>query len=96
MNFIEKYVKPEDYKDMLETFEPFVFENMNESNFWKIANYLKLQNITVIEGIVTDYFPLFLIDVDVFIKKFEKLKSNYSNINDALINDLSILEDMYE
>lgn len=96
MNFIANYISEEEYNDMLRIFGPSIFEKMDESNFWKIANFLKSQNISVIEDIVITYFPMFLIDYKDFIEKFEKLKSNYVNINDALIDDLSILEEIYE
>lgn len=97
MDYLHNLLDSENLNLIIETFNKNVFDNLNKENMIAIINYLKENNITIIEDIITYYLDIFTIDINIFIKKFEKLKSNYkTNINEALSFKLDILEEMLD
>ena len=80
-------------EELINKYEPEVFQNIDMNNVDKIIEYLDSENVDYIDELLRDYLDLFLIDLDEFKTRFNKLKQTYGeNVVDMIAEDLSILD----
>lgn len=80
-------------EELINKYEPEVFQNIDMNNVDKIIEYLDSENVDYIDELLRDYLDLFLIDLDEFKIRFNKLKQTYGeNVVDMIAEDLSILD----
>ncbi len=92
---LEKYFDEEELKEVYEGYEESVLANLDEKNIQNIINYLE-KNTTITKDILLYYLDLFTIDVNEFIRKFEKLKQLLGENYEILLeNKMDYLERMY-
>lgn len=86
-----------DIQILKENFDNELIEQINYENVEKILDYLEKNGIYYKKDLFLTFLDLFLLDSDVFITKFEKLKRELGNnyIN-RLGEDLSLIEIMYK
>ena len=93
---MEETIIKKQINDTLNNYEISYLKKLDEDNIMKIVKFLKSENVTFIDDLMCDYLDLFLIDYDVFVKKFMSLKDVYgSNLVDIISHDLNILEQLY-
>ena len=92
---LEKYFDKDELKEVYEGYEESILENLDEKNIQSIINYLE-KNTTITKDILLYYLDLFIIDVNEFIRKFEKLKQLLGENYEILLeNKIDYLERMY-
>lgn len=92
---LEKYFDKDELKEVYEGYEESILENLDEKNIQSIINYLE-KNTTITKDILLYYLDLFTIDVNEFIRKFEKLKQLLGENYEILLeNKIDYLERMY-
>ena len=92
---LEKYFDEEELKEVYEGYEESILANLDEKNIQNIINYLE-KNTTITKDILLYYLDLFTIDVNEFIRKFEKLKQLLGENYEILLeNKMDYLERMY-
>lgn len=92
---LEKYFDKDGLKEVYEGYEESILENLDEKNIQSIINYLE-KNTTITKDILLYYLDLFTIDVNEFIRKFEKLKQLLGENYEILLeNKIDYLERMY-
>ena len=92
---LEKYFDKDGLKEVYECYEESILENLDEKNIQSIINYLE-KNTTITKDILLYYLDLFTIDVNEFIRKFEKLKQLLGENYEILLeNKIDYLERMY-
>ena len=80
-------------EELISKYEKEVFKNLDMDNVNKIIEYLDNENVNYIDELLRDYLDLFLIQIDEFKMKFNKLKKIYGeNIVEIIAEDLSILD----
>lgn len=86
-----------DIKVLKENFDDEIIAQMNSQNVERIYNYLISLGVYYAKDIFISHVDLFLLDYDLFVKKFEKLKQKIGdNYIDKLGEDCSLIEIMYE
>lgn len=92
---LEKYFDEDELKEVFEGYEKSILENLDEKNIQSIINYLE-KNTTITKDILLYYLDLFTIDINEFIRKFEKLKQLLGENYEILLeNKMDYLERMY-
>ena len=92
---LEKHFDEEELKEVYEGYEESVLANLDEKNIQNIINYLE-KNTSITKDILLYYLDLFTIDVNEFIRKFEKLKQLLGENYEILLeNKMDYLERMY-
>ena len=92
---LEKYFDKDELKEVYEGYEESILKNLDEKNIQSIINYLE-KNTTITKDILLYYLDLFTIDVNEFIRKFEKLKQLLGENYEILLeNKIDYLERMY-
>ena len=92
---LEKYFDKDELKEVYEGYEESILKNLDEKNIQSIINYLE-KNTTITKDILLYYLDLFTIDVNEFIRKFEKLKQLLGENHEILLeNKIDYLERMY-
>ena len=56
-----------------------VYKNIDKDNMYKIINFLTSKGCNFIEELLSDYLDIFLIDIEEFIIKFNKLNNTFAN-----------------
>ena len=86
-----------DIKVLKENFDDEIISQLDNQNVNKIYNYLIDLGIYYAKDIFISQADLFLLDYDLFVEKFEKLKQKlgYDYI-DMLGEDCSLIDIMYE
>ena len=93
----EKYmfINNIDMEELFNKYHISIFKNVSKENLYKIICFLESEQFYYIDEIVLDYFDLFLIDYEDFIKKYELLKKKYGySIVEKIAYDMSILEEL--
>ena len=86
-----------DIKVLKENFEEETIKQINEDNLIKIYNYLINDGIYFAKDLFISSLDLFLLPPNIFIEKFEHLKTKLGfNYIDKLASDISLIEIMYE
>ena len=86
-----------DIKILKENFDNEILSQLNEQNISKIYNYLINDGIFYAKDIFISQADLFLLDYELFVTKFEKLKNKLGeNYIDMLAEDCSLIDIMYE
>ncbi len=89
-----------DYLDisiLQENFDNETISKLDIENAYKIFKYLEENNVYYAKDIFINSLDLFLLPLDQFIKRFEKLKSKLGkNYVEKLGEDTSLIEIMYE
>ena len=86
-----------DKKILMENFDIDLINQMDADNIAKIFNYLEQNNVYYAKDLLLSSLDLFLLDSDIFIEKFEKLKAKLgTDYVDKLGEDTSLIEIMYE
>lgn len=86
-----------DIKILKENFDDEIIAQMNSQNVERIYNYLISLGVYYAKDIFISQADLFLLDYDLFVEKFEKLKQKLGdNYIDMLGEDCSLIEIMYE
>ena len=86
-----------DIKILKENFDEDTISEINPDNIAKIIKYLDENGVYYSKDLLLTSLDLFLLPNDIFIKKFEVLKSKLgSDFVDKLGEDSSLIEIMYE
>ena len=86
-----------DIKIIKENFDEDIIKQLNEDNVVKIYNYLINGGIYYAKDIFISQLDLFLLDYDLFVEKFEKLKTKLgTNYVEILGEDCDAINSMYE
>ena len=86
-----------DVKVLKENFDDKIISQLDNQNVNKIYNYLIDLGVYYAKDIFVSQANLFLLDYDLFVKKFEKLKQKLGdNYIDLLGEDCSLINIMYE
>ena len=86
-----------DIKVLKENFDEEILSQLDEQNISKIYNYLINLGVYYAKDIFISQADLFLLDYDLFVEKFEKLKQKLGeNYIDMLGEDCSLIDIMYE
>ena len=86
-----------DLKVLRENFDEEIIGKLNSENVNKIYNYLVSCGIYYAKDIFISQVDLFLLDYELFVEKFEKLKQKIgSNYVDMLGENCSLIDIMYE
>lgn len=86
-----------DIKVLKENFDDEIISQLDNRNVNKIYNYLINLGIYYAKDIFISQADLFLMDYDLFVEKFEKLKQKLgNNYIDMLGEDCSLIDIMYE
>jgi len=81
------------WEEVCEKFEPEVIKGLDSENVIKIVLFLEEKKINFIEDMLTDYLDLFLIPIEEFVVKYNKLdKIHNHSLKEVLEEDFSILE----
>lgn len=80
-------------EEFINKYEIEVLKNIDMNNVDKIIEYLDSEKVDYIDELLKDYLDLFLIEIEEFKIRFNKLKQEYGkNVVDMIANDLSILD----
>ena len=80
-----------------ENFDRDIINQLEMENVNKIYNYLIDNGIYYAKDIFISQVDLFLLDYEIFVEKFEKLKERLgNNYIDLLGEDCSLIDIMYE
>ena len=86
-----------DIKILKENFDDDLLSRIDSNNTAKILNYLNSNGVYYAKDLLLNSLDLFLYPCEIFIKKFEHLKSVLGdNFVDRLGEDMSLIEIMYE
>ena len=86
-----------DIKVLRENFSDEEIAKMDALNISKIFRYLQENNVYYAKDLLLSSLDLFLLPVEEFIKRFEKLKTRLGiDFVDKLGEDSSLIEIMYE
>ena len=86
-----------DIKILKENFDENIIGRLDSENVSKIYNYLINSGVYYAKDIFISQADLFLLDYEVFVLKFEKLKNKLGNdYVDMLGEDCSLIDVMYE
>ena len=86
-----------DIKVLKENFDEETINAINYENCYQIIKYLKENNIYYYKDLFLTSLDLFLLEKEIFIEKFEKLKKKLGeDYADMLGEDCSLIEIMYE
>ena len=86
-----------DIKILKENFDDYIINQLDSENIAKIYNYLIQEGVYYAKDIFISQADLFLLDYDLFVKKFEKLKNKVGkDYIDKLGEDCSLIDIMYE
>ena len=86
-----------DISILRENFDDETINKVDFENVYKIFSYLKENNVYYANDLLILSLDLFLLPVDQFINRFEKLKSKLGeDYVDKLGDDFSLIEIMYE
>jgi len=86
-----------DVKVLKENFDDEIIKQLNYENVNKIYNYLINLGVDYAKDIFINQADLFLLDYDLFVEKFEKLKNKLgNNFINMLEEDCSLIDIMYE
>ena len=86
-----------DIKVLRENFDDEIISQLDEENVCKIYNYLINLGVYYAKDIFLSQVDLFLLDYNLFMEKFEKLKEKLGdNYIELLGDDCSLIDIMYE
>ena len=86
-----------DIKVLKENFDDEIISQLDNRNVNKIYNYLINLGVYYAKDIFISQADLFLMDYDLFVEKFEKLKQKLGeDYIDMLGEDCSLIDIMYE
>ena len=86
-----------DLRILNENFDRDIINQLEMENVNKIYNYLIDNGIYYAKDIFISQVDLFLLDYEIFVEKFEKLKERLgNNYIDLLGEDCSLIDIMYE
>ena len=86
-----------DIKVLKENFDDEIISQLDNRNVNKIYNYLINLGVYYAKDIFISQADLFLLDYDLFVEKFEKLKQKLGDdYIDMLGEDCSLIDIMYE
>ena len=86
-----------DIKVLKENFDEEILSQLDEQNISKIYNYLIDLGVYYAKDIFISQADLFLLNYDLFVEKFEKLKNKLGNNFIAMLGeDCSLIDSMYE
>ena len=86
-----------DLRMLNENFDRDIINQLDMENVNKIYNYLIDNGIYYAKDIFISQVDLFLLDYEMFVEKFEKLKERLgNNYIDLLGEDCSLIDIMYE
>lgn len=86
-----------DKKVLIENFDVEMINELDADNLIKIMRYLEKNGIYYAKDLFLSSLDLFLLPLDEFTKKFEKLKIKLGNdYVEKLGEDTSLIEIMYE
>lgn len=92
---LKNYFNEEELIDIYDAYEPTVLEKLDEKNMNAIIEYLN-NNVTITKDILHYYLDLFTIEIEEFIRKFEKLKGLLGDNYAVLLEEnISFLERMH-
>ena len=85
-----------DIKDLEEVYDEALIKKLDVDNVSGIYKYLIDNGIYYVKDLFVENLELFLLEKDIFIKRFEKLKQEVGNDYIEIIGrDSSVLEIMY-
>lgn len=85
-----------DMKILKENFDDDIIKQLDYENVSKIYNYLITNGIYYAKDIFVGQVDLFLMEYDLFVEKFEKLKRELGkNYIELLAEDSSLIDIMY-
>jgi len=86
-----------DIKILKENFDDYIINQLDSENIAKIYNYLIQEGVYYAKDIFISQADLFLLDYDLFVEKFKKLKNKVGkDYIDKLGEDCSLIDIMYE
>lgn len=86
-----------DIKILKENFDDYIIDQLDYKNVEKIYNYLIDCGVYYAKDIFISQVDLFLLDYEVFVEKFEKLKLKLgNNYVDLLGENCALIDVMYE
>ena len=86
-----------DIKILKENFDEEIISNLDYENVSKIYNYLINLGVYYAKDLFISDASLFLLDYELFVEKFQKLKNKLGdNYIDMLGQDCSLIDSMYE
>lgn len=96
MDYLNQILSDDELDQIIDTFDESVLKKLEGENIEKILYYLNLNGIDYSKDILLVYLDLFLLDFDVFVKRFEKLKNHYPNFIVYLPYHMDVLEKMWD
>lgn len=86
-----------DIKILRENFDDEIISQLDGGNIKKIYNYLMDLGVYYAKDIFISQADLFLLDYDIFVEKFEKLRQKLGgDYIEMLGDDCSLIDIMYE
>ena len=86
-----------DIKILKENFDDYIINQLDSENIAKIYNYLIKEGVYYAKDIFISQADLFLLDYDLFVEKFKKLKNKVGkDYIDKLGEDCSLIDILYE
>ena len=86
-----------DIQILTENFDEKLIQKIDYDNAFKIYRYLEKNEVYYAKDLFLNCLDLFLLPYNIFIKKFEYLKSKLGNdFVEKLASDFSLIDIMYE
>lgn len=87
----------ENIEDIVSKYDSEVLAKLNKENMAKIIIFLQKENCDFIEDLLNDYIDLFIIEYDVFIRRYIILNEKYNyKYLELAAEDMNYLEEMYD
>lgn len=82
---------------IINKYEKSIVSSLDTENMTKIIDFLQQQNCDFIDEIVENYLDLFILDIDDFVLKYNKLNQKYKNkfLEEASF-DMNKLDEFYD
>lgn len=83
-------------EEILNKYNLNAINKIDQNNMKKIIEFLKKEHCEFIQDIIEDYLDLFLIDYDVFVKKYNLLNEQFNHEYLSFVaSDMNLLELFY-
>ena len=95
--FLEKYLSELKFKLLLDTYEDFYLNDLEEENFLEIYNIFRKYNFYFIDDIILNYLEIFFMDSSEVETKLLDLKDKLGDkFNYKIGNDMRYLESLLD
>lgn len=95
--FLEKYLSEVKFNLLLDTYEDFYLNDLDEVNFLEIYNLFKKYNFYFVDDIILNYLEIFFMDSSEVEDKILDLKDKLGDkFNYKIGNDMRFLESILD